>query len=480
MEHPIDVAIIGGGFTGAVLAILLQRRLDPSRRVCFFEPRPEGGQGVAYGTDDPWYLLNAPASGMSALSDTPEGFRDFLLAQDASGAEGTDLPGPVAEERAMPAGRRFAQRRLYGRYVAELLDGALRAPGARLEHRRVAVSDLRRDPAGGWRIEAGEAGARARLCILALGNAPAPRVPEGCEPAGAATTEDAVLLVGSGLTMADNVLSLLAEGHRGPIRVVSRHGWLPLPHPDVPAAEPWQLQPPPGATAVAGTMDGAADGNGATLLALMRWLRAEARRAEAAGVPWQAVMDAARGAAPGLWRGLSLAERRRFLRHGRSPWGQHRHRVAPSVSRALARAAAEEQLTIQAGRFRGCERGAGGLIARVVRRGDGAEEQLPVREVRLCTGVGQGRSWEAQAPTAAMLERGSIRLDPLGFGLDADPDSCAMPDREGRLTADLFAVGPCAAGGWWEITAVPEIRRQAEALVERLVAGNGPLAGPAD
>jgi uncharacterized NAD(P)/FAD-binding protein YdhS len=40
--------------------------------------------------------------------------------------------------------------------------------------------------------------------------------------------EQAVAIVGSGLSMADTVLALVAAGHTGPA-VISRHGLLPLP-----------------------------------------------------------------------------------------------------------------------------------------------------------------------------------------------------------------------------------------------------------
>jgi len=50
-------------------------------------------------------------------------------------------------------------------------------------------------------------------------------------------TEDApVLILGTGLTMVDYVLSLLLEGHKGPIIAISRRGLLPQAHRQVAAA----------------------------------------------------------------------------------------------------------------------------------------------------------------------------------------------------------------------------------------------------
>ena len=39
-----------------------------------------------------------------------------------------------------------------------------------------------------------------------------------------------VALIGTGLTMVDIALKLSAEGHRGPIHAISRHGYLPTTH----------------------------------------------------------------------------------------------------------------------------------------------------------------------------------------------------------------------------------------------------------
>jgi uncharacterized NAD(P)/FAD-binding protein YdhS len=60
-----------------------------------------------------------------------------------------------------------------------------------------------------------------------------------------------------------------------------------------------------------------------------------------------------------------------------------------------------------------------------------------------------------------------VRPDPLCLGLDVTRN-CALKDRKGALSGRLFAVGPVTKAAFWEMTAVPDIRRQCEYLANHL------------
>ena len=66
-----------------------------------------------------------------------------------------------------------------------------------------------------------------------------------------------------------------------------------------------------------------------------------------------------------------------------------------------------------------------------------------------------------------LLCDGLVRPDAHRLGLDVTP-SGALKDRRGAISRQLFAVGPVTRGAFWEMTAVPDIRRQCELLAAQL------------
>src|SRR5512147_2657500 len=107
--RPSSIAVIGAGFSGALLTVHLLRRCRPSDRVYLIEKRAGFGRGLAYSTANQNHLLNVRAGNMSAFHDRPDHFVEWLR-RHGSDAEGT---GPDADS--------FVSRRLYGTYIRSLL-----------------------------------------------------------------------------------------------------------------------------------------------------------------------------------------------------------------------------------------------------------------------------------------------------------------------------------------------------------------------
>lgn len=444
-----DIAIIGGGAAGTMVAIHALRLAPVPLHIVLVEPSSAPGQGVAYSTRHPEHLLNVPARGMSAFAGAPEDFLDYI----AGGAGERESLAP-----------QFVQRHRYADYLDERLRQARGASRAELVVRRGRVVALD-DDQGMLRLTLDDGThLRARGVALAVGNAPRPLPAHGADALPAAQRLSAwdfdavkrlpgtsdVCIAGSGLSMVDAALSLAANGHRGRIHVLSRHALLPLPHAaparagiDVPALLRLPLRP------------------------RMHALRAAARAAAHAGLPWQAVMESLRPHGQALWRSLSPADRQRFLRHVVRYWDVHRHRIAGQAHAQLQALVDAGQVLLHRGRLR--EVAMAGPRVRVhARMRDGRDDCFDVDAVINATGM-ESRAQAMDNPLlSALLEQGLAVAGPHGIGIRSD-DAGRVVDAGGRPGLNLWVLGSLRIGDLWESTAVPELRVQAEAVARALL-----------
>ena len=87
MEKAMQIAIVGGGATGILVATHLARRLDAADdEVVMIEPGETLGRGLAYATDDPRHLLNVRVAKMSAFAGEPNHLVAWLSARCGAGA----------------------------------------------------------------------------------------------------------------------------------------------------------------------------------------------------------------------------------------------------------------------------------------------------------------------------------------------------------------------------------------------------------
>ncbi len=441
MRRP-DVTIIGAGFSGALTALSLLDAPGSRARVHLVEQAERFGVGVAYGARTADHLLNVRAANMSADPDRPDDFVQWLARRRERAPEPFD----------------FATRAEYGGYIQERLRKAAQAGSAADRLNLVAdqIVALHRRPSG-YAVEL----AMGRLfetdaVVLATGNAPPstavlpegdilgdarytpdPWAPGGLDAIGA---DDPVLLLGSGLTMVDVMASLEARGHRGPVTAISRRGLAPQPH----------------ARTHQETRGWRREAGEPLSAALNRFRR------EAADGDWRGLFDSLRPHIQDGWRTMTLAERRRFLRHLRPWWDIHRHRLAPVMSARLSQWRST-RLEIVAGRLVALEPCGAGIAAAWRARASQQVQRRRFGAVVNCTGP-EGDPRQSRAPLIQqLLASGQIRADPLGLGMDATEDGRLIAG-DGEINGRLFAIGPPARGALWEVTAVPDIRIEARRL----------------
>jgi uncharacterized NAD(P)/FAD-binding protein YdhS len=417
------VAVVGGGCAGVLATRELLRCSDD--RVVLIEPDVPGG-GLAYGSARPWHLLNSRAGAMSADPDDPGHFARWA--------------GSANDE--------FRPRAEYGEYLRTVFAATAKEYGDRLDVVRGRAQGL---TARGVRVAGATAEIRADEVVVATGNPamaqPAARdghpdyIADPWRPGvlDAIPSDVPVLLVGAGLTAVDVVLTLTADGNRdAPITAVSRRGQLPLTHSDV-AHPPARL-----------------DLESHTLRDLVRHVRTEAARAG----DWRTVVDGLRPSMDRLWSGLTAEEQDAFLRHLARPWECHRHRMAPSVGVRIAALRDEGRLEVRAGGIRSMTAPpAGGLLV---------ELEAGVQwfgAVVNCAGPGR-LPGAAGSFARSLLDEGHARVGPHALGLDIDAGG-RLVGADGKVRDGLWSIGPLRRGARWETTAVPEIRSQARALIDR-------------
>lgn len=269
-----------------------------------------------------------------------------------------------------------------------------------------------------------------------------------------------VLLLGTGLTMADVALRLALRGPEPPeILALSRHGRLPQ-------VQTAFSRGPLRAGAVASIR-----ASGGSLREVVSIVRALSDQANGVGGDWREVINAVRRIAPELWTGLSIEERRRFLRHVRPIWDVHRHRLPPAAAQELQRMQTSGRLTVRAGSIEGANITRAGIEVIWRPRGTQQRERVVVGRIFNCTGPDYHPARSDSTLVQSLLASGLITPDPLGLGISVT-DAGEVIAADGRVSKGLYYVGPWLRAHYWEATAVPELREHARRLAER-------LAGPA-
>lgn len=447
-----DIAIIGGGAAGAAVFCELLRRPNRTGTVHWITGGDATGRGVAYATNDDRHLLNVRAAGMGLLAEQKD---DFLQhAHRALGkAHGAD----------------FLPRRVFGEFIEAQVRASIadaQARGARFHVHHEKARAVLRNAAHRYRIELehGDTVA-ADTVVLAIG-ALAPRP---LKSVGLATLESGayvldpwkqneptpaprrVLIVGTGLTAVDTLISCATRWPEAELVAVSRHGLLPFRHPGLPVV-PYPHQDQLNAALL--ECDG--------VLPMTRLVRRAV--ADGATADWRAVIDGMRPINARLWRGLTLAQRRQFLRHLRWLWEASRHRTAPASADALQALIDAGRLQVHAARVLTVE-GHGPLSVTVRTRSTQRTSTIVADRVIQATGLDTAVAYAQDPLLAQLLADGLATPDPLQLGLAAEADGQLL-DARGRAQPGLYGIGSLLRGNLWECTAMPEIRAAARQLAD--------------
>ncbi|OWP61881.1 hypothetical protein CDA63_17225 [Hymenobacter amundsenii] len=458
-----SITIIGGGFSGSMLAVQLARLAGDQPFACdvhLVEPRPVPGPGLAYTARRPEYLLNVRSEALSAFPDQPDHFENWLRI--------TGPPEYCAQD--------FCSRQNYGRYLQQLVGQVLEWPslnGIKGHWHNQTARSITLNPDGG-------PGAVVRLrndtiirtdyVVLALGNFPPPPPTRGTGSTaylnaptyhgnpwavGALrdiASDESVLLIGTGLTAVDILLGLRADGHRGPVTVVSEHGRWPVAH--CASAAPY---PSFYAAELAGLT---------TVGEVLRVVHRHLRASHAQNHDWRPVLDCLRPDLGRIWAAWPLAEQARFLRHLASRWSVARHRSPPGNAAILREMLDSGSVKQETGRVQAIMATPEGLQVQVQQK-VGVARTLVAQHVINCTGPLLDYTRIQSHLVKDLREEGYLVPDPLRLGIITDNHG-ALINAAGQASEVLFTLGASRRPAYFESTAVPELRAQAVAMAQEL------------
>ena len=451
------IAIIGGGFSGTIAAVNLGRLSRVPLHIYVIDDKQGPCRGIAYNTRNTSHLLNVAARNMSALADQPNHFVEWLMTR------ADYLEEPVASLR-----ERFMPRRVYGEYLHNLFlwTSALLSEEKGMTFEPV-TDHAEKITVNGQHAHITLANGRtihADKVVLALGNQPptpfrlkgldanSPKYIGdpwlGWESKLPAKDKD-LLIIGTGLTAVDTVLSLQDIGWQGKIYAVSRNGWLPLSHFKGLDYPDW----------------GGGPDRPVRLREFLTLFHKHYREAKARGINTAILVDKLRPHTQRIWQEFSLAEKKRFNRHLRTRWNVTRHRIAPEIHQRLQAGLAKGQLEVIKGRLRQCQESADAMHVTV--ESNGVRRDITVGAVINCTGPQENYLPSDSKLLNDMLAQGLIEADEMNMGIKVRPNF-AVVDCMGQASELIYAMGSIMKGTLWETLAVPELRSQAFRLAETL------------
>lgn len=443
------IVIIGGGWSGTLTAIQLLEK-SKTLSVKIINSGQPLGLGVAYSTTEEEHLLNVPAGKMSPFPNNPTHFIDWLV---KNGHSAKNLEG------------QFIPRLVYGKYISELI--SLYKGNKQLEVINAKAIDIIKQGATYTVLLSNNTAIPADKIVLALGNfLPAnPKSetltfydnkkyfqnPWSPSYLNNIDLKQDILLIGTGLTMVDNVLSLKKRGFTGKFFVVSPRGYTPASH---------------------GKADTYPDFynelKGTNLAEIFKTVRKHLKIASSKNSSWRGVIDSLRPYAQEIWVTRTLKEKQQFVSHIRHIWGVARHRLPVKIYNEINDLKTQGQLEIIGGRIVDMQEKNGPIAIYIQLRKSSAIRELVVSGVVNCTGPQTNYKELKDQLVINLLSKQMIIPDDLKMGIKTTLNGQVL-QQEHTASTDIYALGSLLRGVLWETTAVPEIRQQAESIAQQII-----------
>ncbi len=444
-----SIGIIGGGFSGCLLAYHLLEKTE-DLQVVIFNKSSRIGPGLAYQPQSSKMLLNVKAGKMSAFPSLPADFVDWLIQVNA-------YPQKTKAE----ISNTFASRELYGRYLETSWESTQKKYADRIRIVMEEVIDVTK-PEKDFLIYTKDTIFPTQYCVLATGNE-IPRNPSitndsfyqssnyfqnpwsvNCE---LIDEKKPILIIGTGLTMVDTVQLLREKKKCGTIYCISTHGFKILPQGDP-----------------ENTFDGILTKMKIEnrLDALLTQFNVAKKEISKNKGSLELLINYFRPYTGSLWQGFTLEERSFFLRHLRHKWGVARHRIPPISYEQINNELLENKLIILAGIIKQFHEKPDGIDVVYTIPSTNKEATIHVASVINCTGPETDVSKMERGLLAKLHNSQLIQPDELKLGIQVSVNDFNIKNIHN--TQNFYAIGNLLRGELWESTAINELREQAVQL----------------
>jgi len=457
------IGIIGAGFCGTMTAVHLIENSKKPIEIILINSKKNFNKGVAFDAFSEKHLLNVPTGKMSAFPDHPQHFLNWILEQE--GFENMD--SSMIEHSFLP-------RKTYGNYLTDIWEKAkknalqnnicLFVIESQVDDIDVKEKQISLDIKNIGQIN-------VDACVLANGNnVPGnlkiknmefytspnyfqnPWRPEAFEQL---QNDSKVLILGSGLSMVDTVLSVSDQVNRGKIISVSPNGFniLPHRHNEIKYTKlTKQLK------------------ENMSLYDLIKLIRLHTKSAQKLGVSAAPIIDSLRPYTQKLW--ISFSTKEQFHNRLRHLWNIARHKIPIHTHDYIHKLINNGLLETKAGKIIDMREKQGAVQVEFFDKKENKIKTLLVDRVINCTGPEFDIMKMENSFLKKGLLKGLITQDALKMGITTQPETFQVIRSDGQPQNNLFTIGSNLRGNLLESTAVNELRWQSKRLAEILLEGH--------
>lgn len=407
-----DIAIIGFGYSGNLVLANIVNKSQKPLKILVADKSENFAKGAAYSTTRSEHLLNVRAKNMSALNDDANHFYKWLVASGYNYDENDFVP-----------------RKIYGNYLSFIHTETLKIAKEKnieIEIIKATASKIEQGDSHKVYFDNGKA-VECKQLVLATGN----QIKDNpwqynFESLANDKSGKPVVIIGTGLTAVDTILSIFASGYVGQVMCISRKGLFPLPHTAKGADIKFDIAP---------YIKSILNARPSQIVKILRNLIAENN-----DYPWQSVLDSIRPHHQQIWKGFSVFDQKRILGKYFTLWNIHRHRMAPEID-------AKIKEYISSGKLR------------IIQKNYNESKKFEALKIFDCRGL------SLKILDNIFKHVDGLQIAPNGFGLVCNENYIINFNKN----LPIYALGSCFAGHLFETIAIPELRQQADKIAENII-----------